>query len=117
MLAPFIPKIDLDKADLHPGEVPWYFHFVSNDFEGITRGNDTYFRPGVYDSTTVDGLAKLGHELVHVGQYRNGLTWAKYVWASRHSYDKNPYEKPAYDKQGDIQNTMTKEKCGGCAKQ
>jgi hypothetical protein len=90
---------------------------VSEDFEGITRGNDIYFRPGVYDPTTVEGLAKLGHELVHVGQYRNGLTWAKYVWASRHSYDKNPYEKPAYDKQDEIQNTMTKEKCGGCSNQ
>jgi RHS repeat-associated protein len=116
-LAPFIPKIDLDKADLHPGEVPWYFHLVSKDFEGITRGNDIYFRPGVYDPTTVEGLAKLGHELVHVGQYRNGLTWAKYLWASRHSYDKNPYEKPAYDKQDEIENTMTKEKCGGCSTQ
>jgi RHS repeat-associated protein len=117
-LAQFIPKIDLDNADVHPGEVPWYFHLVSKDYEGITRGNDIYFRPGVYDPTTVDGLATLGHELVHVGQYRNGgLTWAKYLWASRHSYDKNPYEKPAYDKQDEIQNTLTKEKCGGCPKQ
>jgi hypothetical protein len=116
-LAPFIPKIDLDNADVHPGQVPWYFHLVSNDFEGITRGNDIYFRPGVYDPTTVEGLATLGHELVHVGQYRNGLTWARYVWASRHGYDKNPYEKPAYDKQHEIENTMTKEKCDGCPKQ
>jgi uncharacterized protein RhaS with RHS repeats len=66
-LAPYIPKIDLDKADLHDGEVPWY---LGKDYAGITRGNDIYFRPGVYDPSTIDGLAVLGHELVHVGQYR-----------------------------------------------
>ena len=113
-LAPFIPKVDLDKADVHPGKVPWYFHMVSKDFEGITRGNDIYFRPNVYDPSTIEGLAKLGHELVHVGQYRNGMTWSKYLWASRHSYDKNPYEKPAYDKQDEIYNALTNKKCSGC---
>jgi len=112
-LAPYIPKIDLDKADLHDGEVPWY---LGKDYDGITRGNDIYFRPDVYDPSTIDGLAVLGHELVHVGRYRNGLTWLKYLLASRHGYDKNPYEKPAYDKQDEIKNGMTKEKCGGCPK-
>ena len=43
-LSPFIPKVDLDNADLHDGEVPWY---LGKDFEGITRGNNIYFRPGV----------------------------------------------------------------------
>ena len=101
-----------------PGKVPFYFRFVSKAYEGITRGNDIYFRPGVYDPSTIKGLAKLGHELVHVGQYRNGMTWAQYWWASRHEYDpNNQYEKPAYDKQDAIENTMTKEKCGGCPKQ
>jgi RHS repeat-associated protein len=113
-LAPYIPKIDLDKADLHDGEVPWY---LGKDYSGITRGNDIYFRPGVYDSSTIDGLAVLGHELVHVGQYRNGLTWLKYLIASRHGYDKNPYEKPAYDKEKEINQDMAKGKCGGCPKQ
>ncbi|WP_051979009.1 RHS repeat-associated core domain-containing protein [Edaphobacter aggregans] len=116
-LAPYIPKVDLDNADVHPGKVPWYFHFVSEDYEGITRGNDVYFRPGVYDPSTVEGIAKLGHELVHVGQYRNGMTWPAYAWASRRGYDpNNRYEKPAYDKQDEIENTMRKEKCGGCPK-
>src|SRR5260370_40463923 len=92
-----------------PGKVPFYFRFVSKAYEGITRGNDIYFRPGVYDPSTIKGLAKLGHELVHVGQYRNGMTWAQYWWASRHEYDpNNQYEKPAYDKQDAIENTMTR---------
>lgn len=33
---------------------------------------EIYIRPGEYDETTIDGIALLGHELVHVGQYRTG---------------------------------------------
>jgi len=110
-LAPYIPKIDLDNANLHDDGVPWY---LGKGYEGITRGNDIYFRQGVYDPSTVAGLADLGHELVHVGQYRNGLTWAKYIWASRHGYDKNPYEKPAFEKEAEIKQGL-KDACGGCS--
>jgi RHS repeat-associated protein len=111
-LAPYIPKIDLDKADLHEGKVPWY---LGKGYDGITRGNNIYFRSGVYDPSTVEGLALLGHELVHVGQYRNGLTWLKYLRASRHGYDKNPYEPPANDVENKIKNDL-KTGCGsgGC---
>jgi len=80
---------------------------------GITRGNNIYFRPGVYDPSTVDGLADLGHELVHVGQYRNGATWLKYLWAARHGYGKSKYEEPPFEKHDEIR---AKEKCG-CPKQ
>lgn len=110
-LAPYIPKIDLDKADLHDGKVPWY---LGKGYDGITRGNNIYFRPDVYDPSTVAGLALLGHELVHVGQYRHGLTWLKYLNASRHGYDKNPYEAPANDMQNKI-NKELKTGCGGCS--
>ena len=66
-LKAYIPQVDLDNADLHDGQVPWY---LGNDFDGITRGNDIYFRAGYYDENTAAGIALLGHELVHVGQYR-----------------------------------------------
>lgn len=111
-LAPYIPKIDLDKANLHDDGVPWY---LGKGYNGITRGNNIYFRPGAYDPSTVGGLALLGHELVHVGQYRNGLTWLKYLKASRHGYDKNKYEPPADAKQAEIGNGL-KDACGGCSK-
>ena len=73
-LGPYIPKTDLDNADIHDGDVPWWFKLASKRYRAVTVGNDVYFRPGVYDPTTVDGLAHLAHELVHVGQYRNGMT-------------------------------------------
>src|SRR2546423_4895107 len=79
-LAPYIPKIDLDNADLHDGQVP---RWLGKRFEGITLHNDIYFRPGVYDPSTPEGIAVLGHELIHVGQFRNGLSIARYIWASR----------------------------------
>jgi RHS repeat-associated protein len=107
-LKPYIPKVDLDNADLHDGKVPWW---LRKKYEGVTVHNDIYFRPGVYNSSTPAGLALLGHELVHVGQFRNGLTLVQYLWASRRGYNNNPYEKPAYDKQDEITNNLRKGKC------
>lgn len=102
-LSPYIPQMDLDNADLHDGEVPWY---LGSGFSGITRGNDVYFRPGVYDANTTRGSALLGHELVHVGQYRNGMTALSYIWSTRSGYRNSPYEQEAYDMQGRIENDL-----------
>jgi hypothetical protein len=56
--APFIPKIDLNNADVHPGQWPWYLRWMSKDYDGIIRDNDIYFRSGAYDSTTIARLSK-----------------------------------------------------------
>jgi hypothetical protein len=53
----------------------------------------------------------LGHQLVYVGQYRGGMTLLDYVWASRHGYDNNPYEAPAYEKEAKIKGRLSKDKC------
>lgn len=103
LLSPYIPQTDLDNADIHDGDVPWY---LPDDMAGITRGNDIYFRPGVYEQGTVAGTALLAHELVHVGQYRNGMTAASYLWSTGKGYSRNSkYEKPAYD----LEDKVTKE--------
>ena len=104
MLAPYIPGDDLNNADLHDGEVPWY---LPKKYDGITRGNDIYFRPGVYDPCTPAGLALLGHELTHVGQYRNGMSVFSYLLSTLNGYDNSQYEKDAYAKQADIYNDLT----------
>ena len=112
-LKPYIPQVDLDAADLHDGQVPWY---LGKGFAGITRGNDIYFRPGVYDGSTVDGIALLGHELVHVGQYRNGMNWLTYLWSTRNGYMKSPYEQAAYALGEQIRTDLNsdKDKGGSC---
>ena len=53
------------------------------------------------------GLAMLGHELVHVGQYRLGMSWVSYFWRARRGYANSPDEVPAYDLQRKIYKDMT----------
>jgi hypothetical protein len=111
MLDPYIPQEDLNNADLHDGDVPWY---LGNEFAGITRGNNIYFRSGVYDPCTSAGLALLGHELIHVGQYRNGMNWLTYLWSTRKGYYNSKYEIPAYATQNKILNDLNNRGFGGC---
>jgi len=56
----------------------------------------------------------LGHELVYVGQYRQGMNWIKYLWSTRNGYMNSKYEKPAYDLQSQIQKDLTDGGFGGC---
>jgi hypothetical protein len=98
-LSPYIPRIDLENAVLHEGCVPWY---LSRRFAGIVRGNHVYFRPGVYDPTTPEGIALLGHELTHVYQYRTGMTVFSYLWSTLRGYINSRYERAAYAVQAEI---------------
>ena len=98
-LEPYIPSADLDAAILHIGVVPFY---LLKRFSGITRGHHIYFRAGAYDSTTAAGLALLGHELVHVGQYRQGMNWLTYLWSARRGYFNSVYELAAFAVQARI---------------
>jgi len=109
-LAQYIPKIDLDNADLRENEWPpkigkLFPIPLLKDVAAITLGNKIYVRPGEYDGTTVEGTALLGHELVHVGQYRTGvLTRGRYIkeLMKHGSGAKNKYEAPAYAMGDDI---------------
>ncbi|WP_428000315.1 RHS repeat-associated core domain-containing protein [Acidovorax sp.] len=93
-LEPYIPKIDLDSADIRVGEKPFY---TQNGVDAITRGNVIYFTDPGQTFCTPKDLALLGHELFHVGQYREGMTWLSYLLASKNGYEKNAYEIPAHD--------------------
>lgn len=75
-LSPYIPQRDLDNADVHVGEMPGY---VPSWATGITLGNDIYFRDPNQTFTTPVDLGLLGHELVHVGQYADGMTLLSYL--------------------------------------
>ncbi len=89
-LRPYIPQADLDCARIHEGVVPRY---LPRRYIGIARGNHVYFRPGTYAPHTARGLALLGHELVHVGQYRRGATWLSFLLSyARHGYRNSPLE-------------------------
>jgi Domain of unknown function (DUF4157) len=91
---------------LHEGTVPFY---LPRRYRGIARGTHIYFRAGAYDSTQPAGLALLGHELIHVGQYRGGMTWLHYIWSVRKGYTQSEYERAAFAMQARIFDDLSKE--------
>ena len=93
LLAPYIPQRDLDNVRLYIGKMPKYAPLWA---VGIARGHHIYIRNPHQSFVTPDDFALLGHELVHVGQYAQGMTWMRYLWACRHGYHHNPYEIEAY---------------------
>jgi hypothetical protein len=92
VLGRYFAQIDLDNARLHDGVVPWY---LPKRFCAIARGNHIYFRPGVYQAGTAEGLALLGHEMMHVCQYRAGMTAVSYLRSALKGYMNSPFEKAA----------------------
>jgi Domain of unknown function (DUF4157) len=102
-LAPYIPMVDLERAVLHCGRVPWY---LPKQFGAIARGHHVFFRAGVYDPSTAAGIAFLGHELTHVGQYRTGMTAAHYLCSVIGGYRNSRYEKAAFTVQTRILNDL-----------
>jgi hypothetical protein len=103
LLSPFIPTVDLENARVCTNKVP---RWLSKKYIAVTLENRIYMRPGVYESGSIRGLAVLGHELVHVGQYRTGMTRFKYLWACRRGYARNPYEPAAYALEKKILETL-----------
>jgi len=112
-LAPYIPQRDLDNADIHVGEMPFY---APSWADGITRGNDIYFRDPSLTFDTPENLGLLGHELVHVGQYADGMTWLSYLLAGRNGYMENPYEQEAYAMGRKITEELRKKYGDSCTK-
>jgi Domain of unknown function (DUF4157) len=98
-LSPYIPRVDLESAILHTGRVPWY---LPRRFAAIVRGVDIYCRYDVYAEGAAAGIALLGHELTHVGQYRIGMTAVSYLCSVMCGYRNSRYEKAAYETQARI---------------
>jgi hypothetical protein len=90
--AHFQPDV-LDAARVIEGRVPFW---LRPDMLGVTLGPRIYLRPGAYDPGSASGVELLGHELVHVRQYRDGMTVWRYLWASLRGYRRNPYEVEAF---------------------
>lgn len=107
LYAAYIPAEALDAAVLFDGKVP---RWLRRDMVGITLGNRIYLRAGAYVPGTPSGVELLGHELIHVVQYQNGMTYAGYLWASRKGYRKNRYEVEAYS----IGARMRADFCSAC---
>jgi hypothetical protein len=100
---PYFPKEVLDNTTIYDGKMP---PLVWNQANGITLGDDIYFKEGAYSPGTPEGIEILGHELTHAAQFDSDLNYIKYIWDSRHGYENNPHEIEAYDKGEEIRNDV-----------
>jgi hypothetical protein len=78
------------------------------DPAGVTDYNDIYFQKDAYNPGTPQKLGLLGHELVHVGQFRNGMSIPSYAFTF---YWK---EKPAYAMGQRIEDDLRKKGAKCC---
>jgi RHS repeat-associated protein len=98
-LRPYIPEPDLNNANVDD-QAPWW---LPSDKAAVTLENDIHYRPEYYRSefTTPEELARLGHELYHVGQYRSkGMDRARYL------RDPERWERPARAKEKEILDAL-----------
>lgn len=95
----YFPAELLDSVCVHEGRVPFW---LRPDMNAIALGRHIYFRPGTYVADSAPGVEILGHELVHVAQFAQGMTVWKYLLACRRGYACNPYEVEAYAKAAQI---------------
>jgi hypothetical protein len=86
-----IPAIDLRSTVIFERKPPWPFSLAFSVFgyDAITLGNRIYFNGEGWKSIDL-----LGHELVHVGQYRRGLGVLDFLreGALHGGHNTSPYE-------------------------
>ena len=85
----------LESARVYDGRVPIW---LRGKMVAVVRGNKIYIRSDHYTPGTAKGVMLLGHELVHVEQYREGMNVFTYLWKSRRGYKDNRYEVEAYNR-------------------
>ena len=93
VFAPYFCREVLELARIVDGRVPFW---LRRDMCAVVLYNRIYFRPGVYQPSSVEGMALLGHELMHVAQYQAGMTIWGYLWSCRYGYRNSPFEVQAY---------------------
>jgi RHS repeat-associated protein len=106
-LAKYIPQEDLDNTTFYPDSTPWY---LQPGYGGITLGNTVHLDAGTYKYGTPAGIAVLGHELAHVGQYRTGSTVFNFAGEGIKGggHDGSSLETPAIDLQKRIYEDLMK---------
>ena len=106
MLSYGLPQVDIDHAVIHEG-MPWFMSLNPAQNDGITLENDVYLAPHAFhpDPASKDHslyLQTLAHELIHVGQYRHGMTRMKYLQELCKHGRMNRYEGPAFVKETQV---------------
>lgn len=64
----YFPDVDLDRVRVHDA-LPWIARFAPISVRAMALGRRIYF-DGDFDPDSIEGIATIGHELVHVSQWR-----------------------------------------------
>lgn len=67
LLREYFPDVDLDRVRVHD-TLPWIARFAPISVGAMALGRNIYF-DGNFDPSSADGIATIGHELVHVSQW------------------------------------------------
>ncbi len=90
---------------LHENHVPWW---LLRRYAAVTLKHHIYMRARVYRAETPEGLELLAHEITHVVQFANGMTYFKYLWSCLRGYVNSPYEREAYAKAASIRERRSR---------
>lgn len=64
----YFPDVDLEGVRVHD-TLPWIARFAPIPVRAMALGRNIYF-DGNFDPGSADGIATIGHEIVHVSQWR-----------------------------------------------
>lgn len=90
---PYFARQVIEQARVVDGHVPFW---LKRNMCAVVLGRYIYLRPGAYQANSTQGVALLGHELVHVSQFIHGMTIFSYLWSCRRGYQHSHYEIQAY---------------------
>gem|GEM_PF-493358 len=90
---------------LHENRVPWWLLWR---YAAVTLRHHIYMRVGAYQAGTLEGIELLAHEMTHVAQFADGMTYFKYLWSCLRGYINSPYEREAYTKAASIREAHSR---------
>lgn len=104
---PFFHHTTIEQAQIIDGYVPFW---LRRSMIAVVLGKRIFFRQGVYDPNTAQGIHLLAHELTHVEQFLTGMTIWSYLWAARNGYRQNKYEIQACQQAEKVSQSLTQHK-------
>ena len=122
VLGPHFPEQDLSRIVIHLS-IPWYVRrFARITPAAYTSGNNIHFAPGKYDPDSVNGIARIAHEITHTQQYnqygkfRFRVKYLAFFFKGKgehlsddQAYEAIPFEKEAYEKAADVKRSLQAE--------
>ena len=119
VLTPHFPDQDLSKVVIHLS-IPWYVRkFARITPAAYTSGNNIHFAPDKYDPDSVNGIARIAHEITHTRQYnqygklRFRVKYLAFFFKNKsehqgddEAYAEIPFEKEAYEKAADVKQYL-----------